>query len=303
MHLPRIFLFFMAALAAPVLACGPLGSSGAEATATIAALNTSIAESNVTASPPAATELPATVEGETEGAEATAPPADNVAAAQATATARSMQVTATSAALATAAIVDAAATATRMAPIQEELSAYGVDPDQGRLAWIHAPVTIETEGFLQYDYANQNISTVAEDFVLAGDITWNTRFGTTGCGFAIRSDGDDEEQFDQYLVIATRGAQGHVGFIIMQDGDVLTNEITDIYAEGIDPRFEWQNDTTNRLAVVARGNTFTIYTNGTRIGEVTPSVAYERGFVAFVALNESGNTTCHYEDTWLWLVE
>lgn len=298
----RAFFLFLLALSAPVLACGLPGSSDADATATIAALNTRIAESaQIDATP--------TIEGPDGGAEEgalpteTPVPTDGASAAQATATARSEQATATRNAAATQAVIDAAATATRKAPILEELATYGVDPNQGRLAWVHPPITIETEGFLQYNYANQNIATVAQDFVLAGDITWNTRFGTTGCGFVLRSDGDQEENFDQYLVVATRGASGHVGFIIMQDGEVKTNEITDIYANGIDPLFEWQNDTTNRLAIVARGNTFTIYTNGTRIGEVTPSVAYERGFVAFVALNESGDTTCHYEDTWLWLLE
>ena len=294
------------ALLAPVLACGlPGNNNDADATATLAALNTSIAESAQANATPTI-EVPELPENGLENGEApaaTTVSSGGASAAQATATARSLQATATRSAAATQEVLDAAATATRRAPVLEELATYGVDPNQGRLAWIHPPVTIETEGFLQYNYANQNIATVAQDFVLAGDITWNTRFGTTGCGFVLRSDGDEEENFDQYLAIATRGASGHVGFIIMQDGEVKTNEITDIYANGIDPLFEWQNDTTNRLAVVARGNTFTIYTNGTRIGEVTPSVAYERGFVAFVALNESGDTTCHYEDTWLWLIE
>lgn len=299
----RPFFLFLLALLAPVLACGLPGSSNADATATLAALNTSIAQSAQANATPTI-EVPESGVEEADAPTATTAPGNGASAAQATATARSVQATVTTSAAVTQEALDAAATSTRRAPVLEELATtYGVDPNQGRLAWIHQPITIETEGYLQYNYANQNISTVAQDFVLAGDITWNTRFGTTGCGFVLRSDGDEEENFDQYLVIATRGASGHVGFVIMQDGEVKTNEITDIYANGIDPLFEWQNDTTNRLAVVARGNTFTIYTNGTRIGEVTPSVAYERGFVAFVALNESGDTTCHYENTWLWLIE
>jgi hypothetical protein len=89
----------------------------------------------------------------------------------------------------------------------------------------------------------------------------------------------------------------------MEDGNAITDEITDYYANGIDPEFEWQNDTTNRMVVVGRGNTFSIYTNGTLLGEVTPSVAYDRGFIAFVALNESGYTRCHFDNTYLWLLE
>jgi hypothetical protein len=196
-----------------------------------------------------------------------------------------------------------AATATEqaLAPIRAELASYGLDPNQGILGWVHPPLTIQTEGYMQYDYGGEYLSTVARDFVLAADITWNTRFGTTGCGYVLRSDGA-EESYNQYMVIATRGASGHVGFIIMVNGKVRDNEITDIYANGIDPLFEWQNDTTNRMVVIGRGGTFQIFTNGTFIGEVTPSVFFERGFVAFVALNESGDTTCMYDNAWLWLL-
>jgi hypothetical protein len=45
----------------------------------------------------------------------------------------------------------------------------------------------------------------------------------------------------------------------------------DIYAYNIDPAFDWQNNATNRLTVVGRGNRFSIYTNGTFIGEIDPS--------------------------------
>jgi hypothetical protein len=197
----------------------------------------------------------------------------------------------------------AAVTATAAAPVLAELPTYGVDPTAGELAWIHPPVTISTTGYMTYTYANLNIATIAQDFAVAADITWNTRFGTTGCGFVIRSDGDPEGNYDQYIVLATRAGNGQVLFAIMQDGDTKTNEISRIVAYQIDPQFEWQNDTTNRLAVVGRGNTFSIYSNGTFLADVQPSIAYERGFIAFVALNESGDTTCHYDNTWLWLIQ
>ena len=197
----------------------------------------------------------------------------------------------------------AIATATAVAPILAELPTYGVDPSAGRVAWIHPPVTIQASGFMSYTYANQNIATVARDFVLTSDITWNTRFGTAGCGYVLRSDGDQEGKYDQYIALLIRGGSGELFFSIIQDGKLLRNEITNINANRFDRQFEWQNDTTNRFAVVARGNTFSFYSNGTFLGDVTPSVAYERGFVAFVGLNESGTTTCQYTNAWLWLIE
>lgn len=274
-------------LAFTSLACGIFGG-GSDQQATIDTLGASIAQTStaeIAIGSPTAIDTGATV-----------------AAVQAAATEQVQEIEATEVVEATDIAIAATVTEDALAPIRAELPNYGIDPAEGKIGWIHPPLTIQTEGFLQYDYGGEFLSTVTGDFVLAADITWNTRFGSTGCGYVIRSDGN-EEAFDQYLVIATRGATGHVGFVIMQDGEVLDDEITDIFANGIDPLFEWQNDTTNRMVVVGRGNTFTIYTNGTKIGEVTPSVFYPRGFIAFVALNESGDTTCHYDNAWLWMLE
>lgn len=232
---------------------------------------------------------------------ATLPAAENLAAVQATATAQALAAAAAQVAASEASNAEAAATEAALAPIREDLVSYGLNPNEGRLGWIHPPELLNVEGYMGYTYANRFLATVARDFVISADITWNTQFGTTGCGFVLRTDGN-EESLNQYLVIATRGAQGHVGFVTMVDGEVVLDESQDIYANGLDPLFDWQNDTTNRLTVVGRGNTFTIYTNGTEIGQVTPETVYEKGFVAFVALNESGYTRCQFDNAWLWLL-
>jgi hypothetical protein len=246
-------------------------------------------------------------------------------------------------------------TATAEAPILAELPNYDVDPAGGRVGWIHPPLEVHTEGYMQYDYGNIFLGTVAEDFVVSADITWNTQYGTAACGFVLRSDGN-EEAFNQYLVLATRGGNGRVVFNTMAEGEVLDGY--DLYAYGLDPEFDWQNDSTNRLTVVGRGSTFTIFTNGTEIGVInagepppapyTPAApdkpaedasneekeayalakeeydravasiwtnyndrmsVYEdhgtefpRGFIAMVALNESGYTNCKFDNTWLWLI-
>jgi hypothetical protein len=249
----------------------------------------------------------------------------------------------------------ATATARVAEPIKDELPKYGVDPDQGELGWIHPPEVLDIEGYQQFDYANQFLGTVAQDFVLSADITWNTDFGSSGCGFVMRSDGDQEAP-NQYMSLATRGSSGHVIFATMVDGEIVTGK--DIYAYGLDPKFDWRNDTTNRLTVVGKGNEFFVYTNDTLIGEIDPSAAppqpyippppaepadtsnvgamgdylkekleydevvkkiradhsarvssfepeetiFEKGFIAFVAVSESGKTTCKFDNAWLWLI-
>jgi hypothetical protein len=196
----------------------------------------------------------------------------------------------------------AAANAERAAllePIRAEVATYGVDPNQGDLGFTHPPISIEENDFEDFDWRNQNLLTVARDFVLAADVTWNSAFAESGCGFVVRSDGDEEDP-SSYLIGLTRGAQGHVLFAEQVEGDVDLNLVTDIYANGIDPQFEWQNDTTNRLAVVGRGQEFTIYSNGTRLGTITGHAGFEEGFVAFFAVNRSGGIRCDFDNAWLW---
>ena len=159
------------------------------------------------------------------------------------------------------------ATAQAFAPILADLPKYGVDPSQGRLGWVHPPVSLDASGYHQFEYINYFLGTVATDFVITADITWDTVGSTSGCGFVLRSDGN-EAALNQYLAIITRVASGHFLFATMANGEVVTGR--DIYAYNRDKNFQWQNQTTNRLTVVRRGNRFFIYTNDSLIGEIDP---------------------------------
>ncbi len=163
---------------------------------------------------------------------------------------------------------DQAATASAVAPILGELPTYDVDPNSGQVAWIHPPVSMEVQGFMQFDYVNYYISTLAQDFVISADITWDAIGSESSCGFVMRSDGN-EDAMNTYLATISRVASGHFIFLTMANGEIVTGQ--DIYAGEVDPSFDWQNGATNRLTVVGRGNHFWIYTNGTLIGDVDPS--------------------------------
>ena len=184
-------------------------------------------------------------------------------------------------------------------PIRAEVASYGVDPNQGKLGFTHPPISIEVTDFEDAAYRNQNLYTVARDFVLAADVTWNSAYAESGCGFVVRNDGEEEDP-NQYIIGLTRGAEGHLLFAEQVEGEVDLNLVTDIYANGIDPKFQWQNDTTNRIAVVGRGQEFTFYSNGTRLGTVTGRAGFEEGFVAFIAVNRSGGIRCDFNNAWLW---
>ena len=161
-----------------------------------------------------------------------------------------------------------AATATAVAPILAELPKYGVDPSAGKMGWIHPPETLEVEGFMQFDYVNYFISTLAQDFVISADITWDAVGSTSSCGFVIRSDGN-QDAMDTYLATISRVGSGYFLFLTVAKGEPVTGQV--YYANGRDPAFDWQNGATNNLTIVGRADHFWVYTNGTLIGEVDPS--------------------------------
>ncbi len=280
--LPRLAVVLVALLAAAV-ACDTGGGSTSNREATVQALASSVAGTSTAAANPVI-KATATPRG---AASSTPKPDSNQGVLDAAATAAAEQAEE---------LARAAATATAVAPILAELPRYGVDPAAGTVKWIHPPVSLDIEGFETYDYANRFVATVVTDFVVSSDITWNTLYGESGCGVVLRSDGN-QDALNQYLVLITRAANGYAGFTVMRDGEVIS--IDDMYARGIDPVFSSANDTTNRLTVKGQGTVFTIYTNGVQIGQIQDD-QLDRGFVALVALNRSGNTHCAFNNTWMW---
>ena len=157
------------------------------------------------------------------------------------------------------------ATTTAMAPVVAELPLYGIDPADGYVAWIHNPVTIDLSGFWQTWYANDYPQITAADFVMAADITWNTKNSLSGCGFMFRSNGDTDQP-SQYMTLVTRTATGRMGWLALMDGQV--SNFREYYPKDKDKSFTWFNDSTNRLTVVARGDLIDLYSNGTLIDQI-----------------------------------
>jgi len=201
----------------------------------------------------------------TSGASSGAGSVDTVKTAEARATQNALSVVQTQAAQEALSSSDQAATATAVAPILRELPKYDVDPEEGYVSWIYPPVTLEVEEYMSSKFENRFLFTTIKDFAISADITWNTQYGTSGCGFVLRSDGQ-EEKGNSYMIIISRAAEGHVIFLTIANGELAKME--DMYIPLNDPKFSDKNDETNRLTVVGRENIFTIYTNGYLIGEV-----------------------------------
>lgn len=190
---------------------------------------------------------------------------DSLATAQFEATRMSSEILATQTARAVGRSEAELAEATLAAPIIAELPQYNLDPAKGRVGWLQGPLVLEITGYSEFAYGNDKMEVTAADFALAADITWDTQYGSSGCGFMFRSDGKKDDP-NQYMVIATRFGSGHVIFTALADGEVAN--IHDFFPKTEDQSFAWQNGTTNRLTIIARGTLIEIYTNGVKIGEV-----------------------------------
>jgi outer membrane lipopolysaccharide assembly protein LptE/RlpB len=191
--------------------------------------------------------------------------ADQLATAYADATATSASVYATETSIGVVNNESVQATATVSAPVIAELPRYGIKPSQGYVAWVHKPVTIDLNGYQQSGYANDYQGVVAKDFVMAADITWVTDYGMSACGFMFRSNGNTNKP-SQYMVIITRFANGYLAFTATVDGEM--SNMRTFYPQSQDKSFSWQNNDTNRLAVVMRGALIDVYTNGVLIGTI-----------------------------------
>jgi hypothetical protein len=157
------------------------------------------------------------------------------------------------------------ATATAMAPVVAELPLYGIDPGEGYVAWMHDPVTLDLSGFGQTAFANDYPQITAADFVMAADITWNTKNSISGCGFMYRSNGDQAKP-SQYMTLITRTGMGRIGWLALMDGEV--SNFREYYPKDKDKNFTWFNDSTNRLVIVARGNKIDLYSNGSLVDTI-----------------------------------
>ena len=225
--------------------CGP-GTQSTSSDATVSALSQAIA-------------------GTATAEKANASSAGDLATAEAEATQQSENISATQTAQLAGRDETTLATATIAAPVVAELPIYGLDASSGNVGWIHDPLTLEVSGYQQSTFGNDFMNITAKDFVLAADLTWNTQYGDSGCGFMFRSNGNQQKP-SQYMLIATRFANGRLVFTALADGELAN--MRHFYPREIDRSFEWQNDTTNRLAIVARGNMIEVYTNGLKIGEI-----------------------------------
>jgi hypothetical protein len=203
------------------------------------------------------------------------------------------QLTKTAAARAQKTII---AMAQRMAA---DLDPLGITLDQGRLGWFqtHQEEIDMYEPKVYYELSPDQTVTAA-NFIFSSEITWESSGGLAGCGLVFRVDGDIIRG-EQYHLLTIR-LSGYPGWDIeyWKDGYwQSTLNGRSMTSKAIDQ----SQGSTNQIVLVADGGTFTVYANGDRLGRVL-GPALKEGKLGFIGFQDSGNTTCLFDNSWIWIL-
>jgi hypothetical protein len=177
----------------------------------------------------------------------------------------------------------------------------GVAYRDGYLAWRQVePVTINMSGPQKDAGILQPIAENSDpaNFIFKSDVTWNAS-GILICGLAFRSE-PDLEHGTQYQFYFYRLSGLPAYKVDVYSAGRFKNTISDVkYSDGI----KSDNDASNEFVMVAQKDQFTVYINGRKQGQYyDSSLQREDGFLAFLAWQDSGEGSCTFEDSWLWIM-
>jgi hypothetical protein len=184
--------------------------------------------------------------------------------------------------------------------IAVELSLYGVNPLAGDLIWLIPELLLEGEGVQQLQAQDLPAVLPVQDFVLAADIVLGTE--STACGYGLRA-ADLAQLRDQYLLLIDPSGSGQLVFQTWQNGALTPNEREGVLIADpttFDPQFNLTPGSTNRLTVVAIGQTFSVYSNGLLVAEFVPVTELAAGLVTLSGISEAGTAVCQFSAAWLW---
>jgi hypothetical protein len=188
-----------------------------------------------------------------------------------------------------------------LALIHEDLDRIDQTLPAGSLGWLQTESqSIEMDGGNQWIYQPFAENLVANDFIIKTDVTWDSTGGLAVCGFYYRSE-PNFEQGEQYLFEMLRlSGMPAWAIALMKYGDVK-KAITNVRTAGV---IDQAKGATNEVILFAQDGEFTLYINDQRIGQFYDyTESRTEGYFAFEAWQESGETICQFDNTWVWLID
>jgi hypothetical protein len=188
--------------------------------------------------------------------------------------------------------------AERNQAIRDILTQLNLSVDTGSVGWYqNEKVDLPMEGNQGF-YYKFDPTVIASDFVISTEITWNTNSWPT-CGLWFRTD-DDWGDGDHYGLYFLRFS-GLPAFSIRyyQDGNFSSNITEETrYSSYLSS----EDGATNQIILAAVGNEFKVYINGVFEGRYYDwGSKLSKGKFAFRAYQSAGETTCTFDNTWIWI--
>ncbi len=196
---------------------------------------------------------------------------------------------------ATAAFESTQAEAEILEQVGAVLQGYGISTDEGRLGWFGIePMELAVQNFGTIIYEPVAEMQAFDDILLNVDITWDSSSGLAGCGVIFRSEPDLRDG-EQYMLRTLRLSGLPAWSVEHWDfGEIVTTlRVEPNAAILIGP------GSVNNFVLLLDGSTLTLYANGVRLTGLTVN-RRAAGRIAFLAWQESGVTTCLFENAWIW---
>jgi hypothetical protein len=200
---------------------------------------------------------------------------------------------------ATAAVEATQAMAAVIEEIDTELQAIGYTTEEGSLAWAsEAPEEINITTYNTHDWLPIASGQTFSSFIFKADVTWESTGGLAICGFWFRGESDDEDA--PHYKFQTIRLSGFPSWDVEYwKYDKRQGTISPGGRVIQTPHIDQEQGSTNTFILVADGNTLFVYANGHRLGQVNISTLQD-GIIAYYTWQESGETTCTFDNVWVW---
>lgn len=185
--------------------------------------------------------------------------------------------------------------------INAELEGTDFSVDTGYLGWIQdEPYSIEMNTYRDGFYSEFAQDLVVSDFIIKTDITWKSD-GLVYCGLLMRSEKDFV--YGKQYVFQNMRFSGLPAWDIefVKNAEFQSNVTGKIrFSDAL----KLENGAINTFIIAAEGNEFTVYINGKRQGRFYDySNQATKGRFAWLASQESGPSTCTFENSWIWVIK
>ena len=159
------------------------------------------------------------------------------------------------------------------------------------------PITSSSYGTIIFEPIDEG--EVYQTYVMHYDVTWESTSGIAGCGLIFHAE-DNLGLGRQYRFYSYRfSGLPYWTVELWEDGGYVNSAM----GRGkLNSAINQDNGGTNTFTLHVKDGIMTAYANNMRLSHVPISGA-SQGRIAFFAFQESGETTCAYENAWLWVLD